>query len=165
MLLHNIVLKDQVLDRWRWLLDPINGHSVKGTYHFLTLVDAPPERGLFDDVWHKQVSSKVSIFAWRLLRNRLPTKDNLVRRQILHHDDTVCVTVCGSIETADHLFFTCDIFSRVWFLVLHWLHLYFVPPIEIRCHLLQFCHLAGLSRCAHSFLRIIWFSYVWVIWK
>jgi len=108
--------------------------------------------GLFDDVWHKQVSLKVSIFAWRLLRNRLPTKDNLVRRQILHHDDTVCVTSCGSIETTDHLFFTCDIFSRVCALVLQWLHLYFVPPVKIRNHLLQFGHLAGLSRCAHSLL-------------
>jgi len=45
MLLHNIVLQDQLLDRWRWLLDPIHGYSVKGTYHFLTSVDDAPERG------------------------------------------------------------------------------------------------------------------------
>jgi len=53
ILLHNIVLQDHIRDRWRWLLDHINGYSVKGTYYFLTTVDAPPESGLFDDVWHK----------------------------------------------------------------------------------------------------------------
>ncbi|CAJ2641136.1 unnamed protein product [Trifolium pratense] len=31
-------------------------------------------------IWHSQVSLKVSISAWRLLRDRLPTKDNLVTR-------------------------------------------------------------------------------------
>jgi len=116
--------------QWRWHLDSINGYSVKGTYHFLTTIDAPLEWGLFDDVWHKQALLKVSIFAWRLLCNRLPTKDNLVRRQILHHEDNMCVTGCGSIETTDHLFFTCDIFTGLWFLVLQWLHFYFVPPLE-----------------------------------
>ena len=53
VLLHNIDFQDQVLDRWMWLLDPINGYSVKGTYHFLTTVDDSPDRGFFDDVWHK----------------------------------------------------------------------------------------------------------------
>lgn len=135
VLLHNIVLHDHVLERLRWLLEHINGYSVKGTYRFLTTVDAPPEHGQFDDVWHKQVPLKVSLFVWRLLPNRLPTKDNLVRLQILHHADNVCVTGCGSLETADHFLFTCDIFGRVWFLVLQWLHFYFVPPLGIRNHL------------------------------
>jgi hypothetical protein len=83
VLLHDIVLQDHLLDRWRWLLDPFTGYTVKGTYHFLTTVDAPPDRGMFDDVWHMQAPLKVSLFAWRLLRNRLPTKDNLVRRRVL----------------------------------------------------------------------------------
>ena len=122
-MLHNIVLHDHILDKWKWLLDPIHGYSAKGAYHFLTSVDGPLERGLFDDVWHKQVLLKVSIFSWRLLRNRLPTKDNLVQRQILHNDDNVCVGGCGFVETADHLLFSCDIFGSVWFLVLQWLGL------------------------------------------
>jgi len=165
ILLHNIVLQGSVLDRWRWLLDPINGYSVKGTHHFLTMADTPMKRGLFDDVWHRQVPLKVSLFAWRLLRNRLPTKDNLVRRQILHIDDNVCMIGCGTMETADHFLFTCDTFGRVWFLVMQWLHLYFVPPRGNRNHLFQFGNLAGLPYCSHSFIQIIWLTYVWVIRK
>lgn len=36
MLLHNIVLHDNVYNTWRWLLDPIHGYSVRGSYRFLT---------------------------------------------------------------------------------------------------------------------------------
>jgi len=76
---HNIVLQDHLLDMWWWILDPIIGYSVKATYHFLTAVNAHPDQGLFDDFWHKQAPLKVSLFSWRLLCNRLPTKENLVR--------------------------------------------------------------------------------------
>ena len=114
-LLHNIVLQDHLSDRWRWLFDHVTGYSVKGAYHFLTTADVPPQRGLFDDVWHRQAPLKASLFAWRLLRNRLPTKDNLVRRRVLQNDDNVCVGGggCSCPETVNHLFFGCDIFSSV----------------------------------------------------
>ena len=36
LLLHNIVLQDSVTDKWRWLLDPIHGYSVRETYRFIT---------------------------------------------------------------------------------------------------------------------------------
>jgi hypothetical protein len=35
-LLNNIVLQENIQDQWRWLLDPIHGYTVKGTYCFLT---------------------------------------------------------------------------------------------------------------------------------
>jgi hypothetical protein len=57
-----------------------------------------------DLIWHKQAPLKVSIMAWRLLRNRLPTKENLVVRGIISHDNQLCVTGCGGIKTAHHLF-------------------------------------------------------------
>jgi hypothetical protein len=54
-LLCNFVLQDHVLDRWRWVSDPVNGYSVKGTYQYLMLSDTSLERGLFDTAWLKQV--------------------------------------------------------------------------------------------------------------
>jgi hypothetical protein len=70
-LLHNVVLQIDTLDRWRWLLDPVNGYSVSGAYHFLTAAEAPIDRDSIDNIWHL-------LFAWRLLHNMLPTRDNLV---------------------------------------------------------------------------------------
>jgi len=36
-----------------------------------------------DLIWHRYVPLKVSILAWRLLINRLPTKTNLMARGML----------------------------------------------------------------------------------
>jgi len=66
ILLHDVVLQVHIHDKWRWLLDPAHGYSVKGTYQYLTTVDESPESGLVADVWHNYAPLKVSLFAWRL---------------------------------------------------------------------------------------------------
>jgi hypothetical protein len=47
-----------------------------------------------DLTWHTHVPLKVSIFVWRLLRDRLPTKANLVSRGIISADTQHCVAGC-----------------------------------------------------------------------
>jgi len=41
ILMHDVVLQANVHDRWRWLIDPAHGYSVKGTYQFLRTMDNP----------------------------------------------------------------------------------------------------------------------------
>ncbi|KAK2382490.1 hypothetical protein QL285_070021 [Trifolium repens] len=65
-------------DRWQWRLDPVSGYSVCDAYQILTSQDTVTIGAADYLLWHKQVPLKVSIFAWRLLRDRLPTKANLV---------------------------------------------------------------------------------------
>ena len=101
---HNIVLPVDVTDSWRWLLDPVHGYSVRDPYRFLTNSGDQVDRSLVDDVWHRNIPVKVSLFVWRLLRNRLPSKDNLLRQNIVHANDLAYVTGCGEVETATHLF-------------------------------------------------------------
>jgi len=98
------LLHDYVLHTWKLLLDPIHGYLVRGAYRFLTTNDAPAARNVMNDLWYKNIPSKVSLFAWRLFRNRLPTRDNLARRNILHNNDSACVADCGNVETVQHLF-------------------------------------------------------------
>jgi len=117
------------------------------------------------NVWHKDIPEKLSVFAWRLLRNRLPTKDNLLRRRVLHHDDTMCVGGCGCPETTVHLFLICDIFGSTWSFLWCWLGIDFVPSGVLGEHFDQFARMAGMPRCTHSFFRVIWLACVWVIWK
>jgi len=78
-LLNNITLQENVLDTWRWQLDPIRGYSVKESYRYITDTDETLDRTLVDDVWLKQIPSKVSLLVWRLLLNRLLTR-SLFRR-------------------------------------------------------------------------------------
>jgi len=66
------------------------------------------EHSIYAAAWLKQVPLKVSVFVWRLFRNILPTKDNLLRQRVLQHDDTRCVGGCGLMESADHLALYCE---------------------------------------------------------
>ena len=95
------------------MLDLIHGYSVSETYRFLTDTDDHVAAGLLNDMWHKLVPTKVSMFSWRLLQDRIPTKSNLVRRHVLQPIDNLCVTGCGSSKTADHLFVGCDLVGSV----------------------------------------------------
>jgi hypothetical protein len=158
-------LQDTILDRWRWGLDPSYGYSVKGTYQYLTSSDSSGERGIYDMVWLKHVPSKVSVFVWRLLRNRLPTKDNLIRRMVLHQEDNDCVGGCGSPETAVHIILQCDFFGIMWQLIYKWVGISFISPDLVVDHFYHFGHLAGLPRYTYIYFQVIWHSTVWVIWK
>ena len=165
VLLHNVVLQVIVHDTWRWLLDPILGYSVRGAYNFITTTGTTVDRNLVDEVWHRLIPLKVSLFVWRLLHDRLPTKDNLARRGSIPATDTACSSSCGNLETSKHLFLDCATLSSLWSLVLHWLGISSVLGGELRHHFLQFTHMASLPRFIHSHLRVIWFASVWVIWK
>ena len=94
-------------------IDPIYGYSVRNSYRFITTSGEQVDRSLVDDVWHKNVPAKVSLFVWCLLRNKLPTKDNLPRRSILSPNEVVRSARCGNSETANHLFLQCDILVGV----------------------------------------------------
>jgi hypothetical protein len=133
--LDNVVLQDDITNRWKWLLDPVNGYSFKGTYHFLTTTDEPFARGLFDDVWQK----------------------------VLQHEDNKCVGGCDAEESACHLFFSCATFGSVWLLVLRWLGISFVATDRVCDHFLQFSHIAGLPRFTHTFMKLLWLACIWVI--
>jgi hypothetical protein len=116
-LLLPFTMQAQSPDVWRWQPDPDAGYSVRGAYQLLTS-QYPFTPGEAEDlVWHKQVPLKISIFAWRLLRDRLPTKSNLVARGIISPEDQYCVSGCGGIESAQHIFLSCGTFGYLWALV------------------------------------------------
>ncbi|MCI03334.1 70 kDa peptidyl-prolyl isomerase, partial [Trifolium medium] len=67
-----------------------------------------------DSVFRYMVPLKVSIFAWRLLRDRLPTKANLAARCIITPAAHLCVSGCSGVESAQHLFLSCSTFGSLW---------------------------------------------------
>jgi len=79
-LLLTVVLHVNVDDVWSWILDHTVDYTVRGAYCMLTSGSAtnstiPVVHAIL--LWRKNVPLKVSIFGWRLFRNRLPTKANL----------------------------------------------------------------------------------------
>jgi hypothetical protein len=126
-LLLTLPLQVQTADRWQWQPDPDRGYTVRGAYQILTSHASASMDDADKLIWHSQVPLKVSILAWRLLRDRLPTKDNLVTRGILPTADHLCVSGCGEVESAHHLFISCGTFGSLWALVRSWIG---IPVME-----------------------------------
>ncbi len=61
----------------------------------------------FVQLWKLKVPLKVKIFVWLVLRRRVLTVDNLLKRG--WYGDTTCVLCSRQTETGDHLFAGCDV--------------------------------------------------------
>jgi len=164
-LLCSVSLQSNVTDSWRWLLDPIGGYSVRGAYQLLTSQDNAHVETAADLIWNKQVPLKVSILAWRLLRDRLPTKLNLLDHDIISADDTVCLAECGHVETTQHLILSCNYYDSLWQAVRSWHGLLGLNPQSISDHFYQFIHSSYGLPARRSFLQLVWLLCVWIIWN
>ncbi|GAU26795.1 hypothetical protein TSUD_289000 [Trifolium subterraneum] len=93
--LNNSCLVEEA-DRWVWNANVDDGFSVKSLYDwlFVSLVHRVTRTSLevfaFSSIWKCAVPSKVSALAWQLFLDRIPTKDNLCHRRIIHIDEVDC---------------------------------------------------------------------------
>ncbi|CAJ2667177.1 unnamed protein product [Trifolium pratense] len=159
-----ISLQDHVSDRWQWRVDLDDGYTVRGAYQLLTTQDIVTLDAASGLIWHRQVPLKVSICAWRLLRDRLPTKANLVIRGILSTETHLCAFGCGEVESAQHLFLSCSSFGLMWPIVSSWIGSSLVTAQNLPEHFVQFTSSAGGSRVRRSFMQLVWLACVWVMW-
>jgi hypothetical protein len=57
-------------------------------------------------MWKNNVPSKISIFGWRLLLEKLPTRESLFNKGVITNVlDRGCVLCCNNVETTTHIFF------------------------------------------------------------
>ena len=152
LLLANVTLQVTREDTWLWTLETSNAFSVRSLYNFLTL--QPPAEPPVDasSIWHKDVPLKVVVFAWRLLRDRLHTKDNLLRRGIIHFDSRLCVAGYGIVETSYHLFLHCNFFGTIWHVIYSWLDISVTNPFYVHDHFHQFGFCGGFGQRRRSIL-------------
>ena len=163
-LLFDVSFHVDVIDHWLWLPEPSEGYSVQGAYHLLTSKDLPLADSAAEMIWHKKVPLKVLVFAWRLLRDRLPTKSNLVSRGVMASEAALCISGCGTIESAQHLWLSCFAFASLWPMVRDWIGFMGVDSNVLSGHFVQFVHSTGVSKARKSFLQLICLLCVWVLW-
>jgi hypothetical protein len=113
----------------------VQGDSVRGPYQLLTSLQSTPLKTGEDLLWHRQVPLKMSMFAWRLLRDRLPTKVNLAAQGIITLEAHSCVSGCSITESSQHLFISCRFFGSLWPLVRSWIDFLSVDP-QTLCHII-----------------------------
>ena len=115
------------------------------------------------DLWKLKIPAKSAIFAWRLIKDRLPTKMNLIRRQVVVND-RLC-PFCGlKDEEAEHLFFSCSCTLPLWWESISWANLATALPINPRDHFLQ--HTLGTAGVRnHTRWKCWWVALTWSIWN
>ncbi|GAU48878.1 hypothetical protein TSUD_406570, partial [Trifolium subterraneum] len=156
--------EDHLSDRWQWLPDLGNCYTVRGAYQLLTARYVVPLDVAAGLIWHPQDPLKVPILAWRLLRDRLPTKVNMINRGILPAATHFCVSGCGAAKTAQHLFLSCSTFGSLLASVSSWIGSSLVKLQTLSDHFVQFTSSACGARACRSFMQLIWFACVWVVW-
>ncbi|GLT77352.1 hypothetical protein SLA2020_489480 [Shorea laevis] len=105
-ILKNVFIPYDKADQVTWKHNLV-GYSTKHAYRFLEISSSCLDKSCCKIIWSPFTPSKVSIFAWRLFLNRLPTKDNLIIRGVDLASNPNCV-LCGDyIEDLNHSFATC----------------------------------------------------------
>lgn len=157
-------LLNGTLDSWIWNREPEGLFTVQSAYKLIKRIPAETSELTFKLLWKSRAPSNVCVFGWRLLLDRLPTKVNLSRREILSvEEDLRCVLCRQGAETANHVFATCTVASSLWAKYLRWLGGISVLPGNCRDHFLQ--HMwPGLTAKQNEALTLVWLALTWSIW-
>lgn len=65
------------------MIDPSGGYTVNSAFKNLMETNCTSIEGGWKLLWNTLVPSKIKSFIWCVVRNRVPTKDNLARRGVL----------------------------------------------------------------------------------
>ncbi|KAH1205060.1 hypothetical protein GmHk_16G045861 [Glycine max] len=119
--IHQIRLINNLHDTWIWRAESTGVLTSKSGYQVIKADRDDEGQYLgFKTLWEIKLPPKALSFGWRLLWDRLPTKDNLIKRQI-QVDNNLCPFCHSQPETASHLFFTCGKIMPIWWEFLSWI--------------------------------------------
>lgn len=129
-LIHKFNPKEDATYGWGWSGNSNGIYKTKHAYEFMmSLGTKVMETRLvgseFKWLWKKFAPFKASTITWRLMWNRLPTRDNLLKKKVL----------------TSHLFITCIMVHTVWSEIYKWCKVAVVMRSGVREH---FLHNSGI---------------------
>jgi hypothetical protein len=158
------------IDSWRWNYNVEEEFSVNSAYEAIMVlrVDSlnlsPYDLKIFSSIWESPAPSKVVVFSWQLLHDRLPTKVNLARRGVLGREVEVkCVWCNHDPEATNHLFLHCKVAHRVWIEIFKWLGVMIVMPPNMMI-LFDILSNSVNSKNLRRGVRLVWHTTVWALW-
>jgi hypothetical protein len=93
----------------------------------------------FRILWKTNVPLKITIFGWRLLLEKLPTREALFAKSIItNNHDRNCVFCFNSEESIHHIFFDCYASATVWKQVFKWMGLDLIRTDTIQQNFIMF---------------------------
>ncbi|KHN05438.1 Putative ribonuclease H protein, partial [Glycine soja] len=157
-------IHSHTVDTWMWKPDPRGYYSTKSGYDMIWggLMEAN-QNSDFVDLWSLKIPAKAAVFAWRLIRDRLPTKLNLRRRQVMVND-MLCPFCRNKEEEAAHLFFSCSKILPLWWESLSWVNIATTMPQNPRDHYMQHGIRAAEGK-KYTRWKCWWIALTWTIWQ
>lgn len=121
---------------------------------------------VFGQIWKSPAPSKVIALSWKGLLDRIPTRTNLARRNVLEPSASLLCALCNDVdESTNHLFLHCTKTWKVWSEIKNWLELNFITPFNLFDHWECWDGYSTNSKELKRGLRLIWQAVVWVIWS
>jgi len=163
-LISNVHIQPHLKDTMRWLADPSGLYSSKSAYSLLTNVNRNlPHPNIYKSFWKLNIPPRAAVFAWRILKNRLPTRHNLFKRNVSIPDYT-CPFCRSHQEEAGHLFFNCKATIALWWESMSWNRM--VGPLaeSPANHYIQFCEGFGDGKKQNHW-RCWWIALTSSIWQ
>ena len=114
-------------DELIWPHSATSAYMVTTGYRFLQTENQNQQPGqsdtlllkpLWQRIWSLKYLSKVKILIWRVAKNSLPTKQNLVRRKIINNE--YCDHCQLQHEDVLHALYLCSKLKEIWLSVPAW---------------------------------------------
>nr|GEV28899.1 RNA-directed DNA polymerase, eukaryota [Tanacetum cinerariifolium] len=106
----DLCVLSSVSDRWVWSLSGDGLFRVKDARNLLDENFLPKSNNATR--WVKFIPIKVNVFAWKVSMDRLPTRMNLLKRDVFV-PYSFCPICKEAAEDSSHLFFTCELAVEV----------------------------------------------------
>lgn len=126
---------------------------------FLFLQPSQPQNKWFKFIWNPAVPPSKSFVVWRLLHNRIPSDEQLIRRGC--HLVSVCNLHSAVVETTDHIFLYCAFAKSLW----NWLSSAFNRQVDVSSirTILSVCYESWSPQMKDIITAAI-INILWIIW-
>ena len=162
--IQDMILPHQGPDVWEWTANSTGQYTANSAYKVLMEgAAAVTQEDCFAKLWSIKVPSKIAIFAWRLIRDRLPTRHKLQRRQV-QVADTSCPLCRVEEENAGHLFFHCSKIQPLWWEAMSWINIKGAAPLTPKMNFNQHMGLQADGVRSNRW-QCWWMALTWSIWK
>ncbi|CAK8578677.1 unnamed protein product [Lathyrus sativus] len=133
----------------RWMSHEVDIFTISEAYRLMAN-QTDPERLLDDQrkafrcLWQIKAPSKIVVFDWKILWNRVATRDLLIKRGMSRINPN-CVLCDSEVESVHHLFYSCEISSLIWENLRNWVGNNAVFVYHSCNFLLDYCGSSGLE--------------------
>ncbi|XP_048494804.1 uncharacterized protein LOC125494938 [Beta vulgaris subsp. vulgaris] len=163
-LIHQVSLSPLSKDSLIWTPNKAGIFSVKSAYEELSKEYEPRLVRVAKKLWKNLVPPRIEIFLWLALLEKINTKENLVRRKILPHEENVCPLCNSSPENVSHLLIHCPFSQCIWQWWCNLWNLKWVWPAHLEPAFLQWAF-PGKNKFFKNVWQACFMVIIWSLWK